>query len=77
MDVFNLVFVCDNITGISLQYKLSTSTNVTSINLNPDVNMFVIVPDVEGQYDIKLIIENNKGYTSSSERRGIHVNGVY
>ncbi|KAK2139295.1 hypothetical protein LSH36_1879g00026, partial [Paralvinella palmiformis] len=67
---------CDNITGISLQYKLSTSTNVTSINLNPDVNMFVIVPDVEGQYDIKLIIKNNKGYTSSSERRGIHVNCV-
>ncbi|KAK2139540.1 hypothetical protein LSH36_1729g00000 [Paralvinella palmiformis] len=65
---------CDHITGISLQYKLSTSTNVTSINFNPDVNMFVIVPDVEGQYDIKLIIENNKGYTSSSERRGIHVN---
>ena len=68
---------CDNITEISLQHKLSTLTNVASINLNPDVNIFVIVPDVEGQYDIKLIIENNKGYTSSSKRREIHVNGVY
>ena len=68
---------CDYITGISLQYKLSTSTNVTSINLNPDVNMFVIVPDVEGQYDRKPIIKNNKGYNSSSERRGIHVNSLY
>ena len=68
---------CDNITSLKLLYKVTTPTNISIVRLRPDVNMFVIVPDEEGQYDIKLVIENTEGYQSSTEANGIHVMGMY
>ena len=68
---------CHNITNISLVYQLTTSQNVTTVYLLPDVNMFVIDPEEEGRYDIKLVIENNEGYRSYNMIHGVNVNGKY
>ena len=68
---------CDSITKIILLYKLTTSTNFSSVFLDPDTSTFTIVPDKEGQYEIKLLIENNEGYKSVSMTYVIHTRGNY
>ncbi|KAK2144289.1 hypothetical protein LSH36_771g00037 [Paralvinella palmiformis] len=66
---------CDNITLIYLIYKLASSTNRTTVQLLPNVSMFVIIPEEEGQYKINIVLENNRGYSSTSDVKMIHVKG--
>lgn len=64
---------CDNITSIKFLYKLKQAANFTVIHLYPGENTFVIVPEEAGDYLLKLVIENNEGFTATSDLKMIKV----
>ncbi|KAK2139477.1 hypothetical protein LSH36_1765g00006 [Paralvinella palmiformis] len=67
---------CDQLTNATLFYKMKTSTKYRAISLLPNDSFTVFPADEKTEYKIKLVVENNEGYISSSEIYKILVKGA-
>ena len=68
---------CDKITNATLLYKTTTSTKFHFIHLRltDDITEFVV--EGKAEYEIQLVVENNEGYTSSSNIHRVIVKGTF
>jgi len=67
---------CNPITKVTLFYKKNTLFNSTAIYLLPTETCTVFVGEDNSEYEIKLVIEDNEGYTSSSDIFSVSVKGL-
>jgi len=56
---------------------MKTSTKYRAISLLPNDSFTVFPADKKTEYKIKLVVENNEGYVSSSEIYKILVKGLF
>jgi len=66
---------CENITSATVHYKKKGATDFHIVNIELGNNTITIAPGVTGQYEIMIVIENNEGYSSSSDIRTIVLRG--
>ena len=68
---------CDNISDVTLAYKLKSEDKFTLVRLLPKTTDYIINTTNTGEYDIKMVVTNNQGINSSSNIITISVNGEF
>jgi hypothetical protein len=65
---------CQDI-SMSVEYKLSTSVDFMQHYITGSETTYVIVPTEAGEYEIRIVVRNNAGFTSSSDIKTVTVAG--
>ncbi|KAK2139907.1 hypothetical protein LSH36_1562g00058 [Paralvinella palmiformis] len=68
--------ICNPIRKVTLFYKKKTLSNSTAIYLLPTETCTVFVAEENAEYEIKLVVEDNEGYMSSSDIFSVLVKGA-
>ena len=68
--------ICNPIRKVTLFYKKKTLSNSTAIYLLPTETCTVFVAEENAEYEIKLVVEDNEGYMSSSDIFSVLVKGL-